>query len=132
MITTDHLQIIADLTARLCECRLDDMSANNADKAPELFGWLLRAYQSYVAEVDAGVFEIAPDAGASATVLDASGNPMPTFTRCRGCQSHRSGTAALTGQTQEYCNEDGLCLRPDGTACNQYFAKTRHDALESV
>jgi hypothetical protein len=131
MITTDHLQIIADLTARLCECRLDDMKANNADKAPELFGRLLGAYQSHVAEVDAGVFEIAPDAGVLATQTDCA--PVPTFTRCRGCQSHRQNHGESdNGAVMEYCSKDGCSLLPDGESCGQFRHQTQQDALESV
>ena len=144
MITTENLQIIADLTERLCECSCGDMETHNTDKAPELFGGLLRAYQAYVAEVDAGRFDYGPveewvfetHAPPPDYVPDGWKAPpdaqpfaiVPEVTRCRGCQSYRHATGAWTGTACEYCNQDGLPLRPDEEPCSEYKPKTHQDA----
>jgi hypothetical protein len=53
---------------------------------------------------------------------------VPGCTRCRGCQSYRYATGAWTGTACEYCNQDGLPLRPDEEPCSEYKPEMHQDA----
>jgi hypothetical protein len=144
-ITIEELREIADMTVRLCEIEVDGQVAHSTDKAPELFGGLLRAYQAEAGEVaiddapPANPFALpglpkgweAATRGESfiATALKDAGwkapdaQPpaiVPEYTRCRGCQSYR-----MSGEGVEYCNEDGLPIFHDGVCCGEYQPKTR-------
>jgi hypothetical protein len=97
--------------------------------AAELMDMLDNVHVSFALPIEPGVPEGRTNAtrgkSASATVLDASGNPMPTLERCRTCQSYRANHGESdNGAVMEYCNKDGLCLLADGQSCGQFRHQT--------
>jgi hypothetical protein len=80
-ITIEELREIADMTVRLCEIDIDGQMAHSTDKAPEVFGGLLRAYigetaQEWVdgwAEASGPPVDHAPDCWKAATGKNAPG-----------------------------------------------------------